>query len=122
MSVKNIVAKDQGTGVIAYKFFAYDEGLRQAIRTGLNRVLNVHPPLAAVSQQLRKSGCILRGADEQNIFDTGQHERGQRVVDHGLVVDRHQLLGDRLRHGVQAGTTPTRQNNASACIHSAILP
>ena len=102
VAVKNIVPQDQCTGVLAHKFFANDEGLRQAIGAGLDRILDVHSPLMAITQQFRKTWRVLRCADQQHIFDARQHKRGQRVIDHGLVIHRHQLLRDSLCHRVQA--------------------
>ncbi len=50
MAVKDVVPQDQGTGVVADKVFANDEGLGQSIGAGLHRILNVHAPLAAIAQ------------------------------------------------------------------------
>ena len=48
VAVKNIVTQHQSAGLVVDKAFANGEGLRQTIRAGLHRVLNVHPPLGAI--------------------------------------------------------------------------
>lgn len=47
---------------------------------------------------------ILRRRDDQNIADPCKHERAQRVVDHRLVIDRHELLGN--DHGQRVKARP----------------
>lgn len=56
----NVVAQHQCAGVLFHEILADDEGLGQAIRAGLNGILNVHAQLAAVTQQLRKRGVSCR--------------------------------------------------------------
>ena len=92
---RRFVAEDQGRVVVADEVGADDEGLGEAVRAGLHGVLQVDAPLAAVAQQLLEARGVLRRGDDQDVADAGQHQRGQRVVDHRLVVDRQQLLGDR---------------------------
>ena len=43
---------------------------------------------------------------------TGQEQRGERVVDQGLVVDRHQLLAHDPRGRIEPGARATRQHDA----------
>ena len=102
MPVVDVVTQYQCTGAIADECFADDESLRQPIRAGLHGVLQIHAPLATISQQLLKARCILRRADDEHIADTRQHQGAQGVIDHGLVVHRQQLLADRQRGRVQA--------------------
>jgi hypothetical protein len=58
-------------------------------------VLEIDAPLAAITEQLLKARGVLRGGDDEDVFDARQHEGGKRVVDHRFVVDRQQLLGYR---------------------------
>ena len=62
---------------------------------GLGRVLEPQPQLAAVAEQPLELVLVLRRGDDQDLPDPGHHQRGERVVDHRLVEDRHQLLGHR---------------------------
>ena len=50
----------------------------------------------AVAEQTLELRRVLRGRDDEDFADTRKHERRQRVVDHRLVVDRHELLADAL--------------------------
>ena len=120
VAVENVVAQHQGARVVAHKLFANDEGLRQPVRAGLHRVLNVHAPLAAVTQQFGKAWGVLRGADEQHIANARQHQRGERVIHHGLVVHRHELLAHGLGDGVQPGAGASGEDDAFALIHAAL--
>jgi hypothetical protein len=72
------------------------------------------PHLAAVAQQGFEARGVLRGADQQDVADAGQHQRGQRVIHHGLVVHRQQLLADGQRGRVQPGAGSAGQDDALA--------
>ena len=103
--------------LVADEVGADDEGLGQAVRAGLDGVLQVDAPLAAVAEQLLEARGVLRGGDDQDVPDAGQQERGQRVIDHRLVVDRQQLLGDRQGGGVQPGAGAAGEDDAFAGGH-----
>ncbi len=117
MAVEDVVAQHQRARAVVDEVLADDEGLGQAVRTGLDRVLDVHAPLAAVAQQVGKARRVLRRADQQHVADAAEHQRAQRVIDHGLVVDRHQLLADSLGRGVETGAGATGQDDAFAISH-----
>ena len=78
------------------------------------------PPFASVrkclagesSAQQVEVGQVGRRGDDQDVPDARQHEGGQRVVDHGLVVDRQQLLGGHERERVQAGAGTAGEDDA----------
>src|SRR5918996_6466247 len=59
-------------------------------------------PLVTGPKQLLKPGQILGCGDDQNVSNSGQHQSGDRVVDHRLVVDGQQLLADDARERVEA--------------------
>ena len=81
---------------------------------GLHRVLQVEAPALAVAQQLLEARRVLRRADDQDLADAGQHQHAERVVDHRLVVDRHQLLADRQRGRMQPGAGASGEDDAFA--------
>ena len=99
-------------GSLPMKFCADDEGLRQPVRRRLHRVAEIDAPARAVAQQLLEARRVLRRGDDQDVADARQHQRGQRVVDHRLVVDRQQLLGDRQRHRIQPGAGTAGEDDA----------
>ena len=118
VAVEDVVAEDQGRVVVADEVGADDEGLGEAVRAGLDGVLQVDAPLAAVAEQLLEARGVLRGGDDQDVADAGQQERGQRVVDHRLVVDRQQLLGNRQGGRMQPGAGAAGEDDAFAGGHA----
>ena len=87
MAIENIVSKHQSAGGVADEVFADDKGLSQAIWAGLQGVLEVEPPVAAVTQQLLEARGVLRGRNDEDVANAGQHQGAERVVDHRLVVN-----------------------------------
>jgi hypothetical protein len=94
VAVEDVVAQHQRARGAAYEAPAQDEGLRQAVGSGLHAVAQVQAPLRAVAQQGLEARRVLGRADDQDVADAGQHQRRQGVVDHRLVVDRQQLFAD----------------------------
>ena len=119
MAVVQVVAEDQRRMMMADEFAADDEGLREAIRRRLHCVTNIDAPLMAIAEQLLEARRILRRRDQQDIAYAGQHQRGQRVIDHRLVVHRQQLLRHRHRGRVQPGAGAAGQDDA-ATLHESI--
>lgn len=112
VAVEDVVAQHQGARLSADEVLADGEGLRQAVRRGLLRVGEVHAVARAVPEQALEVGQVGRRGDDQDVADARQHEGGQRVVDHGLVVDRQQLLGGHERERVQARAGPAGEDDA----------
>jgi hypothetical protein len=83
---KNVVAQRQGRRVVADEICTNGESLRQPVGAGL-----------------RKTRRVLRRADEQDVANARQHQRAERVIDHGFVVHRQQLLAYGQSGRVQAG-------------------
>ena len=112
VAVEDVVAEHQGARLTGDELLADGEGLRQAVRRGLLGVGEVHAVARAVPEQALEVGEVRRRGDDQDVPDARQHEGGQRVVDHGLVVDRQQLLGGHERERVQAGAGPAGEDDA----------
>lgn len=112
VAVEDVVAQHQGARLSADEVLADGEGLCQAVRRGLLRVGEVHAVARAVPEQALEVGQVGRGGDDQDVPDARQHEGRQRVVDHGLVVDRQQLLGGHERERVQARAGPAGEDDA----------
>ena len=120
VAVEDVVAQHEGRVVIADEVRADDEGLGETVRAGLDGVLQVDAPFAAVAEQLFEARGVLRGGDDQDVLDASQQERGQRVVDHRLVVDRQQLLGYRQGGGMEPGAGAAGEDEAFAGGHGRI--
>ena len=112
VAVEDVVAEHQGARLAGDELLADGERLRQAVGAGLLGVGEVHAVARAVPEQALEVGQVGRRGDDQDVPDARQHEGGQRVVDHGLVVDREQLLGGHERERVQAGAGPTGEDDA----------
>ena len=112
VSVEDVVAEHQRARLAGDEPLADGEGLRQAVGARLLCVGEVHAVARAVPEQALEVGQVGRGGDDQDVPDARQHEGGQRVVDHGLVVDRQQLLGGHERERVQARAGPAGEDDA----------
>ena len=112
VAVEDVVAEHQGARLAGDELLADGERLRQAVRRGLLGVGEVHAVARAVPEQALEVGQVGRRGDDQDVADARQHEGGQRVVDHGLVVDRQQLLGGHERERVQAGAGTAGEDDA----------
>ena len=119
VAVEDVVAEHQGARLAGDEILADGEGLRQAVGARLLGVGEVHAVAGAVPEQALEVGQVSRRGDDQDVPDARQHEGGQRVVDHGLVVDRQQLLGGHECERVQAGTGPASEDDA---LHINTLP
>ena len=112
VAVEDVVAEHQGARLAGDEVLADGEGLRQAVGARLLGVGQVHAVARAVPEQALEVGQVRRRGDDQDVPDARQHEGGQRVVDHGLVVDRQQLLGGHERERVQARARPAGEDDA----------
>lgn len=112
VAVEDVVAEHERARLAGDELLADGEGLRQAVGARLLGVGQVHAVARAVPEQALEVGQVGRRGDDQDVPNARQHEGGQRVVDHGLVVDRQQLLGGHERERVQAGAGPAGEDNA----------
>ena len=91
-TIENIVPQNHGTGFPANKLFPKDKGLGQTIRRGLHLVRQMNTKPGTISQKTLKIRQILGRRNNQNIPYSRQHQRGKRIKNHGLVINRKQLL------------------------------
>ena len=112
VAVEDVVAQHQGARLAGDEVLADGECLREAVGARLLGVGQVHAVARAVPEQALEVGQVRRRGDDQDVPDARQHEGGQRVVDHGLVVDRQQLLGGHERERVQARAGPAGEDDA----------
>ena len=112
VSVEDVVAQHERARLTVNELLADGEGLRQAVGARLLGIGEVHAVARAVPEQALEIGEVRRRGDDQDVPDARQHEGAKRVVDHGLVVDRQQLLGGHERERVQAGSGPAGEDDA----------
>lgn len=120
VAVEDVVAEHQRARLAGDELLADGERLREAVGARLLGVGEVHAVARAVPEQALEVGQIGRRGDDQDVPDARQHEGGQRVVDHGLVVDRKQLLGGHERERVQARAGPAGEDDAFHSITSKV--
>ena len=65
----------------------------------------------------RNAAC-LAGWSDHDVFDTGQHEGTERVLEHRFVVNGEQLLGDGKGNRVEARAQAACEDNAFSGIHA----
>ena len=114
VAVKEVVAQHQGRGPFLQEIRPDQEGLGQSIGTGLDRVLDRQAPGRSIPQEPLEGGLIRRRGEDQHLPDPRQHQRGEGIAHHRIVVHRHQLLADGAGEGGQPGAAAARQENASA--------
>ena len=112
VAVEDVVAEHERARLAGDEPLADGECLRKAVRRGLLGVGQADAVARAVPEQALEVGQVRRRGDDQDVPDARQHEGGQRVVDHGLVVDRQQLLGGHERERVQARAGPAGEDDA----------
>ena len=112
VAVEDVVAEHQGARLAVDELLADGEGLREAVGARLLGVGEVHAVARAVPEQALEVGEVRRGGDDQDVPNARQHEGAKRVVDHGLVVDRQQLLGGHERERVQARAGTAGEDDA----------
>ena len=101
MAVENVVAEHQCATGGTDEFSAHQESLRDSFRTGLSSISEIESQSCAIAEQQLESGQIFWSRDDQDVPDSGQHERGKRVVDHRLVVDWQQALANCVSHRIE---------------------
>ena len=112
VAVEDVVAEHERARLAGDELLADGEGLGQAVGARLLGVGQVHAVARAVPEQALEVGQVGRRGDDKDVPDSRQHEGAERVVDHGLVVDRQQLLGGHERERVQAGAGPAGEDDA----------
>ena len=117
VAIEHVVAEDQRGRPAGKEFLADQEGFRDAAGMILHRVGKLDAPLPAVAEQALELVDFLRRGDDQEFADARQHQRGQRIVDQRLVIDRQQLLRGRERQRIQPRAAAACQNDPLA-IHA----
>ena len=111
---KDVVAQDEAGRRARQKVLGQQEGLSQTVGMGLDDVGEGAAPLAAVAQHGLEERQVLRRGDDGDLPHARQHEHAERIIDHGFVVHRHELLADAQRDGMQARTGAACQDDALA--------
>lgn len=105
-AMEDIIAEHQRDAIVSNKILANQEGLRESLRPRLDRIIDHESELGAVTKEALEGTRILRGGDDEDFPNPRLDERGQRIVNHRLVIDGHELFRDALGNRVEprAGT------------------
>ena len=112
VAVEDVVAEHERARLAGDEVLADGEGLCQAVGARLLGVGEVHAVARAIPEQALEVRQVGRRGDDKDVPDARQHEGAERVVDHGLVVDRQQLLGGHECERVQARAGPAGEDDA----------
>ena len=66
----------------------------------------------SVAKKPAESGQIGGGTYQKYLADAGKHEYRQRIIHHGLVVNRDKLFGDCSCYGCEAGAGAPGENDS----------
>ena len=119
-AVEDVVAEHERTALACEELLADQECLCESLRLRLHGVRDGNAPLRAVAEQAPEIRIVRRRRDHEDVPDAREHQRRQRIVDHRLVIDRHELLRHRDRQRIQPRARAARQDN-SLCYHISAL-
>ena len=92
MAIEDVVAEHQRDGVSADELPADDEGVGEPPWGVLSCIGKAQADFRSITEKALKQVLILRRRNDENVANAGQHQGGERIVDHRLVEDREQLL------------------------------
>ena len=78
----------------------------------MDRVIDHEPELRSIAKQSLEGPRILRGGDDEDFPNTRLNERGERVINHRLVINGHELLRDALGNRVEPRAGTAGQDDA----------
>ena len=116
MAVEDIVPQHERGGIAAHEVRADMIGLGQPLGFGLHGIGQGHAPFAAVAQKSLKGCRVMGRSDDQDVANARQHQGRQRIIDHRLVIDRHQLFRDAFGQRIESCAGPAGQYNSLAHI------
>src|SRR5687767_12625201 len=85
-AVVDVVPEDERGWAGAQELASNQQRLREPLGTRLFRVRERQPPALSITQQIAEAWQVRAARDDQHLPDTGEHQCGQWIVDHWLVV------------------------------------
>jgi len=111
--VKEVVAEDQAGRAFGQEVGTEMECLGDPFGFGLLGVLERDSVVRSVPEQGPDHGQVAGGADDQDLADSGQHQRRKQLVNGRLVVDRQQLFADRHGKGIEPCAASAGEEDAN---------
>ena len=90
--VKNVVAEHHRAAIVTDEFLAQDKRLRKSVGTGLHFVTQIEAHRGTVTEEALEIRQVRRSRNNQDVTDTRQHKRRQRIINHRLVVNGQELF------------------------------
>ena len=109
---EDVVAEHERAGVARDEVLTDEEGLGEAVGRVLDGVGERDPERGPVAEQALEVGQVRGRRDDEDVADARHHEDGERVVDHGLVVDGQELLARDRGERVEARARAAREDDA----------
>ena len=113
LAVEDVVAEHEAAGVAVEEVGTDGESLGEALGFGLDGVADRDPELGPVAQEALERVLFVRGVDHQHLRDAREDQGGERVVDHGLVVDGDELLAAAQGDGVKSRAGAAGQDDSA---------
>ena len=101
-AAQDVVTEDDAEAVLAHEVAGQADGMGDAQRAALVAVGEVQAEVVAVGEQLDDVADAAAAQDDHDLADAHARQRLEREVDHGPVVDRHEVLVGDLRQRVEA--------------------
>lgn len=111
-TVEYIVTEYQADFFGSDKFFSDDECLGEPIRFYLFLIFESASEFASVSEEVPEPREIVWGGDDEYLIDTRRYKGGNRVIDHRLVIDGHELFAYSHRYRVESRTGASGENDS----------
>ncbi len=115
---QDVVTEDHTEGLVAHEVPHQADGMGDAEGAALVAVAEVEPEVLAIRQQLHDVADAAPTEDDHDLVDAHAREGLEREVDHGLVVDRQQVLVGDQRQRMQARACSAGQDDS---LHDADL-
>src|SRR5580704_16375232 len=110
--VEQIIAENKRDAVRADELTPKNESMSKTDRFILRQVVEPDAPCRPVAKKPLIERQMFGCRYQQQVADSGQHENRQRIINHRLVVDRHQLFVHGERRRVKPGAGAAGEDDA----------
>ncbi len=111
VTVEDVITQHQRHRIAADELAAHDEGVGEAARFVLARIGKAQSEVGAIAQQPLEQRLVFGRRDDQDVANTGEHQRRQGIVDHRLVEHRQELLRNHQGCRVKPGAAASGQDD-----------
>ena len=109
---KQIVTENQAARFAGEKVPADVKGLRDPLGTRLGSIAKRKPEHFSVAKQTSEQTDLIGPRNDENIANSGEHQHGNRIIDHRLVIDRQQVFVDNKRCRIKPRSVTAGEHNS----------